>query len=99
MVAQVNANKEDPMAFLLVRHKVKDFAKWKRAYDGHAPARRKAALRQKALLRSVRNPKDVLILFQAASLSKAKAFTSSANLRKVMKEAGVVGKPEISFLK
>ncbi len=87
------------MAFVLVRHKVRDYAKWKRAYDAHAPARRKAALRQKALLRSVRNPKDVMILFQAASLAKAKKFTSSANLRKVMKEAGVTGKPEITFLK
>ena len=87
------------MAFVLVRHKVRDYAKWKRAYDAHAPMRRKAALRQKALLRSVRNPKDVMILFQAGSLAKAKKFTSSANLRKVMKEAGVVGKPEITYLK
>ena len=87
------------MAFVLVRHKVRDYAKWKRAYDAHAAMRRKAALRQKALLRSVRNPKDVLILFQAASLAKAKKFTSSANLRKVMKEAGVVGRPEITYLK
>lgn len=87
------------MAYLLVRHKVRDFAKWKRAYDGHAPVRRKAALRQKALLRGVRNPKDVLLLFQAGNLKKAKAFSSSRQLRKVMKEAGVVGKPEISFLK
>lgn len=87
------------MAFVLIRHKVKDFAKWKRGYDAHAPMRRKAALRQKVLLRGVRNPKDVLILFQAASLSKAKAFASSANLRKAMKEAGVVGKPEITYLK
>jgi hypothetical protein len=87
------------MAYVLVRHKVKDFAKWKRAYSAHSTARRKAALREKALLRSVRNPKDVLILFQAVSLKKAKAFTSSAQLRKVMKEAGVVGKPEITYLK
>jgi hypothetical protein len=87
------------MAHVLIRHRVKDFAKWKRAYDAHAPMRRKAALRQKALLRSARNPRDVLILFQAANLKTAKAFTASRQLRQVMKEAGVVGKPEISFLR
>ena len=87
------------MAYLLVRHKVSNFAKWKRAYDGHLPARRKAGLRQKALLRSARNPREVFILFQAGDLKKAKAFASSRQLRKVMKEAGVVGKPEISILK
>jgi hypothetical protein len=87
------------MAYLLVRHKVKDFAKWKRGYDGHSAARRKAGLRQKALLRSVRNPRDVFLLFQAGNLKTAKAFASSPQLRKAMKDAGVVGKPEISILR
>ena len=87
------------MNYLLIRHKVADFAKWKRGYDAHAPVRRKAGLRQKALLRSVRNPRDVVILFQAANLKNAKAFASSPKLRKAMKEAGVRGKPEISILK
>lgn len=87
------------MAFILIRHKVRDFPKWKRSYDAHAPARRKGGLRQKALLRGARNPREVVILFQARSLKKAKAFASSASLRKAMKAAGVVGKPEMSFLK
>jgi hypothetical protein len=87
------------MAYLLVRHRVSDYAKWKRAYDGHLSARRKAGLREKALLRSVKNPRDVVILFQAGDLKKAKAFASSAQLRKAMKAAGVVGKAEISILR
>jgi hypothetical protein len=87
------------MAYLLVRHKVRDFAKWKRGYSANGSARRKAGLKQKALMRSIRNPKDVVLLFQAGDLKKAKAFASSRQLRKVMKEAGVVGKPEISILK
>lgn len=87
------------MAFILVRHKVRDFSRWKRGYDAHAPVRRKAGLRQKALLRGVRNPREVVILFQAGSLKGAKAFAASPGLRKAMKAAGVVGKPEMSFLK
>lgn len=87
------------MAYVLVRLKVKNFATWKRGYDSHAPARRKATFRQKALLRSLRNPKEVFLLQQVGNLKKAKAFTSSRQLRKVMKENGVVGKPEFTFLK
>jgi hypothetical protein len=86
------------MAHILIRHKVANFAKWKRLYDAHSPARRKAGLRQKALLRSVRNPKDVFILFQASDLKKAKGFASGPTLRKAMKSAGVVGKPKIHIL-
>jgi hypothetical protein len=87
------------MAYLLVRHKVSDFAKWKRGYDGHLAVRRKAGLREKALLRSVKNPREVFVLFQAGNLKQAKAFASSRHLRQVMKAAGVVGKPEISILR
>jgi len=87
------------MAYLLIRHKVANFANWKRGYDAHAPARRKASLRQKALLRSVRNPREVFILLQAGNLKKAKGFASSPHLRKAMKAAGVRGKPEINILK
>jgi len=87
------------MAFMLVRLKVRDFSKWKRGYDSRASARRKASLRQKALLRSIKNPRDVFILFQAGNLKKAKAFSSSPRLRKAMKASGVVGKPEMNYLK
>ena len=87
------------MAYVLARLRVRNFSKWKRGYDAHLPARRKATLRQKALLRSLRNPNDVFVLFQAGNLKKAKAFMSSPQLRKVMKENGVVGKPERFLLK
>lgn len=87
------------MAYLLIRHKVANFAKWKRGYDAHSHARRKAGLREKTLLRSVRNPREVFILFQASDLKKAKGFASHPGLRKAMKNAGVVGKPEICILR
>jgi hypothetical protein len=91
--------KGEPMAHVLVRHKVANFARWKRAYDAHSAARRKAGLKEKSLLRSVRNPRDVFILFQAGNLKKAKGFVTSPDLRKAMKSAGVVGKPEFTILR
>jgi hypothetical protein len=33
---------ETTMGLLIVRHKVKDFATWKKAFDGHAAAQKQA---------------------------------------------------------
>ena len=66
---------------VLVRHKVADFAKWKPVYDGHLPARQKAGLKEVHLLRNTENPNEVILLFSAEDLDKAKAFAASDDLR------------------
>ena len=87
------------MAYLLIRHKVRNYAEWKRGYDGHLPVRRKAGLREKNLLRNIKNTKEVILLFQASDLKKAKAFVADRKLREVMHDAGVTDKPDIYFLR
>ena len=86
------------MTHILIRHKVADFAKWKSAYDAHLAARKEAGLTEKSLLRSIDNPNEVVLLFQAEDLKRAKAFSESSNLREAMQKAGVIGKPDILFL-
>lgn len=86
------------MAFLLIRHKVKDFKIWKSGYDGHQPKRNEAGLTEKYLLRSSDDPNEIVILFEAQDLNRAKAFAASADLREKMQEVGVVDKPDIYFL-
>jgi len=86
------------MTHLLVRHNVAEFAKWKPVYDAHLSARQQAGLREKNLLRSVDNPNEVVLLFEAEDLKRAQAFTESSDLRDTMQKAGVVGKPDILFL-
>ena len=86
------------MTHLLVRHNVADFAKWKPVYDAHLAARQKAGLQEKNLLRSVDNPNEVVLLFEAEDLKRAQAFADSSDLREAMQKAGVVGKPDILFL-
>jgi hypothetical protein len=86
------------MNYLLVRHKVADFSKWKEAYDAHSPARQKAGLTEKHLLRNTDNQNEVILLFEAKDLPKAKEFATSADLRETMKGAGVVDKPDIYYL-
>jgi hypothetical protein len=85
-------------SFMLIRQKVKDFAEWKRAYDAHLPKRVAAGLKEKQLLRGADNPNEVFALFEAQDLTRARAFSVSADTRETMQKAGVIDRPDIYFL-
>jgi len=84
--------------FMLVRHKVKDFAAWKPVYDAHAPTRRAAGLTDRRLMRGIDDPHQVIVLFEAADLDRAKAFANSDDLRETMMRAGVQDQPDVYYL-
>jgi hypothetical protein len=86
------------MPFLLVRSKVRDFKTWKPVYDAHLPARSDAGLTEKYLLRNADDPNEIVILFEAQDLNRAKTFAASEDLRQRMQESGVVDKPDMYFL-
>jgi len=50
------------------------------------------------LLRNTDDPNEVILLFEAADLQKAKEFAASSDLRERMQQAGVIDKPGIYFL-
>jgi len=87
------------MNYILIRHQVADFAKWKSAYDAHSSARTSAGLKEEHLLRNIDNPNEVILLFSAQDLNKAKQFAESDELRQRMQQAGVSDKPDVWFLK
>ena len=86
------------MAYLLVRHTVADYAQWKPVYDAHAPVRAEAGLSEVHRLRSIDNPNEVVILFAADDVEKARAFSASPDLKETMQKAGVIDKPDLYFL-
>jgi heme-degrading monooxygenase HmoA len=86
------------MIHMLIRHKVADFAKWKPVYDAHASARQSAGLKEEHLLRNADDPNEVILLFSAQDLDKAKAFAASDDLRQAMQKAGVSDKLDVYFL-
>lgn len=90
--------KDRPLAGLIVRHEVRDYAAWKIAFDGDGPARAKAGVIGHAVNRSVRNPNVVVVYLQAESLDVLRAFAASSALKQVMQAAGVVGAPDLSFV-
>lgn len=86
------------MTYLLIRHKVADFAKWKAAYDAHFATRHAAGLKEKHLLQNLGDPNEVVMLYETHDREKAQAFIDSDDLRETMKTAGVIDKPDLCFL-
>ena len=85
--------------YILIRHRVKNFDEWKRGYDAHLPKRTEAGLKEMHLLRGSENPNEVVMLFQAADVGRAKAFAESADLKEAMQKAGVIDRPDVHVLK
>lgn len=83
--------------YVLVRHKINDFEKWKPIYDEHEVVRKTYGIKELQLLRSKDNKNDLTLLFEVNDVKNAKAFLDSDDLRETMKKAGVVTKPEVFF--
>jgi len=86
------------MSYLLVRHTVEEYKKWKPIYDKHASTRQANGSQGARLLRSVSNPNDITLLFEWNDIEKARQFSTSPELKMAMQEAGVKGQPDITYL-
>jgi heme-degrading monooxygenase HmoA len=86
------------MPFVLVRHKVQDYAKWKPVFDEHGATRKASGSKGGHLFRSADDPNDLVILLEWDDEKKARQFVQSEDLRQAMQRAGVSGQPEIHFL-
>ena len=86
------------MPYMVVRHKVMDYAKWKPIYDQHAATRKARGSKKAHLFRNADTPNEIIILFEWDDLGKARSFAQSEDLKKTMIKAGVSDKPDIYFL-
>ena len=79
---------------------VRDFETAKKAYAMDAVDRRQAGLTDLGFLQSIEDPNNLLLLWAVADVARATAFFDSPALATHMvKNAGVVGKPERHFWK
>lgn len=83
--------------FLTIVHECKEFNAWKTGFDADQPNRVAAGLRDIAVVRLGTNPNVVAIAFEIRSVAEAKAMVDSAPLREAMRNAGVVGVPDVHF--
>ncbi len=82
---------------VMVKHKVKDWDTWKKAFDSHKQTRMDAGLTDRVIGHSAGDDHSVIIVFAVADIAKAKTFMESKDLKDKMNEAGVVGPPSSFF--
>lgn len=86
------------MTSMLVQHKVKDFAEWKKVYDSVFDLRKSNGELSDSIYRDVSDPNSLTVIFKWDSLSNAKKYAQSPELKAAMEKAGVDGPPKIFFL-
>jgi hypothetical protein len=83
------------MTTLFVRHRVKDFASWRRTYDDVEPMRKRAGVLGHAVFQAEGDGNDVTVTHDFPTADAAQAFVGSTELREAMTRSGVDGPPTI----
>jgi hypothetical protein len=86
-----------PFDVVEIVHTVKDFSKWKPAFDADSIARKANGLGFIVIGKNQANPNNLMVVLSVADLQKAKDFAASPRLKDVMKKNGVISKPEVSY--
>lgn len=82
---------------IIIEHTVANYADWKAAFDGHAPARKDAGFVAHHLNRGSDSPNDILAFMLYSDRSKVEQFLQSSDLKEAMSNAGVQGPPAVTF--
>lgn len=85
------------MTLMVVRHSVRDYAAWRKAYDEVKPMQTAGGVLEESVYQDPADPNDVLVLHRFANQAKAQAFASSPDLRDAMQRAGVAGPPRVEI--
>jgi quinol monooxygenase YgiN len=80
---------------VFVRHKVKNYAKWRKVFRAHAAMRRAGGEKEYWVSHIAGQPKNLCVFFEWSSAAAAKTFLRSKALKEGMKLAGVAEKPQV----
>lgn len=83
------------MTTLFVKHKVANYDKWKQGYDAFNDKRKGFGISAASVHRTPDDPDTIIITHRFKDTTSAQAFINSDDLKAAMKEAGVLGPPEI----
>ena len=83
------------MTTMFIRHTVSNYKTWRKVYDDFAPDQKAKGVRAQAVYQAADNPNDITVTHDFATVKAAQAFAKSEELKKAMRNAGVVGAPTI----
>lgn len=87
-----------PPAAVVIRSRVADFDTWLAAFDSNEDVRRAAGILGHHINRADDDQNDISTYMALSDLEKAKAFSSSDELRERMQAAGVISAPEFAYM-
>jgi len=90
-------NTQNKTENLTIHHKVKDYAAWRVAYDGHEKSRVSAGITNGRVFRSAEDPNDIVILQDVANVAQARTWLGADDLKAAMQKGGVIGSPSFHF--
>jgi quinol monooxygenase YgiN len=86
------------MIQVLVHHQVADYNNWRSVFDAALDFRHNGGECSCRIFRKAGNPNDLTLLFEWENIDRAKHYMTSDELREKMRQAGVIGVPEIQYL-
>ena len=92
------AHAQSAGAWLIVTHKVEDFARWKVVFDSPIGMKKPHGWKRSSIYTVDGDRNNVMVVEEYATMAGAKAFAGSPELRAAMGKAGVLGAPDIRFV-
>jgi quinol monooxygenase YgiN len=86
-----------PFKVITIKHKVADYAKWRKEYDAHDSVRQAYGITHFVVGRGTDDPNTIIVIDKMNDDMKAKEFSVMPSLKESMAKAGVMGKPEFGF--
>lgn len=90
---------DPPMNLMIAIHKVANYDKWKASYDKHDSVRTAFGVHNYVIARLLPDTNTVMVVLKADDLDKGTAFSKDPSLKMAMKDAGVIGAPDMHFYK
>ena len=84
--------------FALIRLKVQDYDAWRAVFEAKEQLRVAGGSKGAHIFRGLYDPNQVIFTLTWEDADKARSFMASDEVRQAMKEAGVVGEPDVTFM-
>ena len=86
-----------PFDVVEITHTVKDYAKWRPAFNSDSPARKASGLEDLVVGRGLEKDNNIMVVLKTSDVQKAKAFGADPRLKTAMEKGGVISKPDMQL--
>ena len=87
-----------PANIMLMEFRVADYAKWQSKFESRDSIRKPYGLTNYVAGKGLDDPKKVIVFLKMEDANKAKELTASQGMKDRMKEAGITGTPQFTYV-